>query len=235
MYKLKKIFYTSVCCACTMLHCIFRKHRRVFPLRRISSFRKQLAAKLGKDKSRSSSHLEDRSRWKCRWRAATAGDNGNRQAWHVKNSSRWARASTKKLQAACHELLLDATRLRGVLMGLMVDDPPDEGASRRSRHRADSEKSAKPICWVVDSLWKGCTIDRSYNTRSTASNCRAFFFRCTRTCTFSYQIQVTEGANTIPLLFPSTAASVIYKTLWLIWNQFFQNGYMKVLIFFEFI
>jgi len=162
--------------------------------RRVEVFRAAVWAKLEMDESRSNSHLEDRSRWRRRWPAMTTRSNGDCRGMQT-------RLSPCLLAKITDWRRLAGTKLRKILMDLMKEGPPDEGASRGSRHRADSEKSAKqPMLgrrW--DASWKGCIIDRS--TRWGLRPLKARFSSLAITCTFNGKCRWHEMQTSIPCYF----------------------------------
>lgn len=95
--------------------------------------------------------------------------------------------STNRVRVSSRKLLTDyrlaGTELPEILMGLMKEGPPDEGASRESRHRADSEKSAKLV------LGRRCPLEGDVSsivrTRWGLRPLNIRFSSLTVTCTFN--------------------------------------------------
>lgn len=155
----------------------------------------QPRAELEMDESRSNSHLKDRSYWRRRWPVTTAGNNNDCRGMHVKLDKLEPTSPRKNYWAMCR---LAGTKLCEILMGLMKEGPPDEGASRGSRHRADSEKSAKLI------LGRVCLVEGMYSlivcTRwgLRPLNARSFSLA---TCTFNDKYRWQEMQTSFPCYF----------------------------------
>lgn len=152
--------------------------------------------KFGKDRSRSCSHLEDRSRRKrLSDERRSRGNNGERYT-----SSARARASSRKIadhvSACCDEASWDSDGF------LMEDSLASRVRRERFKGTAPSRRLRK-VCKAdvgTDTPWKGCIIDRSCNTRSMAFNSRILFHRDTRTRTFNDR---NTDDTLVPSLFPS--------------------------------
>lgn len=200
LWKLMQII-VNVC------HAVCRaRSRRIFAKRlpkrpasrRIASVFGTAACGLAKEgKSRSGSHLENRSRWRRQC------DERPRNIMAFVGIQRQTRAELARPRENCSLCVVDYCWTHdeaswgsdGFDGGRPARVPWVRSVHKGSRHRADSEKSAKP----TPGSWKGCIIDRPYNVRSTAFNRRSTSssLRDTRTCTFNgkYRWRITRTSS----------------------------------------
>lgn len=163
-----------------------------------------LRTELEMDESRSNSHLEDHVE-DAQWPVTTVGDNSGCRGMHVKLDKPEPAPSRKNYWLVCR---LAGTKLREILMGLMKKGPPDEGASRESRHRADSEKSAKlmlgRVC-LVEGMYPSIVYTR-WGLRPL--NAKSSFLAIT--CTFNSKYRWQERQTSFPYYFHQSSP-VIHK------------------------
>lgn len=144
----------------------------------------------------------------------TAGNDGDCRGMHVKRDKPSSRLVAKNTDWRVD--LLERSFVR-VWWGLM-EGPPDEGASRGSHHRADSEKSAKLMlgseCLVEGMHHRSFVLGEVYGLK-----CR--FSSLAITCTFNGKYRWHETQTPFPFYFYQSSC---YP--WIFFDQFTVNLFL---------